>query len=300
MKITTLSIVAGTAHCNAACPFCVSKMTVPWDTPKNGGAGPVDWRNFAKAVRLARIGNCTTVLLTGKGEPTLYPDIISGFLALGEHGTLREHFPFIELQTNAIPFARNWKRYSEYLREWYEGGLSTVAVSVVHWDKRVNEGVYTPGGEHFSLEKMVHSLHSLGLSVRITAVLIKDALSTPEAVSEMIGYCKANGVEQLTLRPVNKPIKGRSGDEGTSSWVRGNGISKAEEAAIRRHVAGSGQKLMTMPHGAVIYDVGGQNVCLTDCLSVQPVSEETGMRQLIFYPSGRITYDWQFEGAVLL
>ncbi len=55
---------------------------------------------------------------------------------------------------------------------------------------------------------------------------------------------------------------------------------------------------MTLMHGAVGYDVGGQNVCLTDCLTLDASNED--IRQLIFFPDGRLGYDWQYEGAVLL
>jgi hypothetical protein len=51
-------------------------------------------------------------------------------------------------------------------------------------------------------------------------------------------------------------------------------------------------------HGARVYDVGGQNVCVSDCLTREP--ETANVRTLIFYGDGRVTYDWQYDGAVLL
>ena len=99
MKIQTFTIVAGTAACNAKCPFCISKMT-----PKQGVSfkePEVNWRNFAKACRLAQVNNVSTVLFTGKGEPTLYPEQITQYLK-----ELQPYnFPLIELQTNALVFA---------------------------------------------------------------------------------------------------------------------------------------------------------------------------------------------------
>ena len=44
--------------------------------------------------------------------------------------------------------------------------------------------------------------------------------------------------------------------------------------------------------------MAGQNICLSDCLTVD--SREDDIRTLIFYGDGRLTYDWQYEGAVLL
>jgi hypothetical protein len=51
-------------------------------------------------------------------------------------------------------------------------------------------------------------------------------------------------------------------------------------------------------HGAEVFDVDGQNVCMSDCLTNDASNGD--IRTLIFYSNGRITYDWQYEGAVLL
>jgi hypothetical protein len=59
-----------------------------------------------------------------------------------------------------------------------------------------------------------------------------------------------------------------------------------------------GARLQVLPHGAVVFDYRGQNVCLTNCLTIQPEAEQ--IRQLIFFPSGTIAYDWQHKGATLL
>lgn len=101
MKISTFSIVTGSAACNARCPFCVSHMTPPSDVELK--PPEVNWRNFKKACRLAQLGGTTTVMFTGKGEPTLFPDQISDYLMV-----LKGYdFPLIELQTNAIVIGDN-------------------------------------------------------------------------------------------------------------------------------------------------------------------------------------------------
>lgn len=55
---------------------------------------------------------------------------------------------------------------------------------------------------------------------------------------------------------------------------------------------------MTLAHGAVVFDLDGQNLCLNQCLTVQPDAEE--MRNLIFFPDGHLRYYWQYPGAILL
>lgn len=123
MRIQTFSIVAGSAACNARCPFCVSKMT-----PPNGiemREPQVNWDRFAIAASYAVRGGCTTAMITSKGEPTLFPGQVSRFVrSLGEYrGQYNERaFPFIEIQTNGIPI---WDRHEGDMRA-YEIGRAHV------------------------------------------------------------------------------------------------------------------------------------------------------------------------------
>jgi len=57
-----------------------------------------NWRRFKQACRIAKASpGMTTALITGKGEPTLWPDLITKYLdALEQYGD----FPVVELQTN--------------------------------------------------------------------------------------------------------------------------------------------------------------------------------------------------------
>jgi sulfatase maturation enzyme AslB (radical SAM superfamily) len=116
-KIQTLSLVVGNEICNARCPFCISKMTPTIDlTRKEPG---INWQRFSHAVALAREGNASSVMLTGKGEPTLFPQQISQYL---EH--LREiegdkgyEFPAKELQTNGIIFEKQIHKFNLLLAQ---------------------------------------------------------------------------------------------------------------------------------------------------------------------------------------
>ena len=60
----------------------------------------------------------------------------------------------------------------------------------------------------------------------------------------------------------------------------------------------NGTKLLELPHGAIVYDVNGQNVCFSNCLTRTDNPEN--IRQLIFFPDGHLRYDWEYKGAILL
>ncbi len=288
MKIQTLSVIAGTTACNACCPYCISKMT-----PKQGvefKEPEVNWRNFSKACRLAQISQVTTVLITGKGEPTLFPEQLTKFLE-----NMREFsFPLIELQTNGLLLCT--QEYDQYLKKWYSLGLTMIAVSVLHYAQEKNKDLLQANTAHFDLEKLIEKLHKFGFSVRLNCILTKDYTDNVEEVFELIKKTKEWKVEQLSLRKLGLPFK--SQDKKIENWVKNHSLSDLQIEKINDALEKQGSKIMTLENGGVVYDVNGQNVCLTDCLTLSPESEN--LRQIIFFPDGRLRFDWQFEGAVLI
>jgi molybdenum cofactor biosynthesis enzyme MoaA len=293
MKIQTFSIVTGGSACNARCPFCISKMTpAEGITPK---APKVNWRNFHKAAALAKQCGVTTVMLTGKGEPTLYPEQITEYMmALNQH-----MFPLVELQTNGIAISKELGKYRDYLEEWYCLGLTTVCISVAHYASEENREIYLPHEEHYpGLTKLVIMLHDIGLSVRLSCVLANGYIDSAKEVQNLIEECKVLGIEQITLRPVNRPVSYEMRDDEMKEWFNKHNLSEYQYSAIELFLINGGRQIMKLIHGGVVYDYEGQNVCLSNSLTIDPNTEE--LRQLIFFPDGHLRYDWQYEGAILL
>jgi pyruvate-formate lyase-activating enzyme len=290
MRIQTFSVVAGSEACNARCPFCVSRMTPSYDGDLHEPV--VRWRNFDIACRFARDHQVSTVLLTGKGEPTLFPGQLTRYLRhLEPHG-----FPFVELQTNGIAIAEQ-AAVRDRLAEWYESGLTLVALSVVHWKAERNRSVYRPdGGAYPDLAALVGRLHAAGLAVRLSCTLLSGYIDSAERLEELTDFCRREGVEQLTVRPVERPESSR--DPAAASWIDANRPKPEVLDELRAHLDESATRLLELPHGAIVYDRAGQNVCLSNCLTIDPSDER--IRQLIFFPDGHLRYDWQYPGAILI
>ncbi len=294
MKIQTFSVVIGTRACNARCPFCVSRMTGFGELP---AGSKIHERHLAKAVAAARRGGTTTVLFTGKGEPTLYPAEITRYLEL-----IGDAFPFIELQTNALEIGRLARDGTsrikgltrDALRTWCELGLNTIAISVVDVRADVNAEVYHP--DYPDLATTIGFIKELGFSVRLCVMMQRGAVDSTVRVEDVLDFCRGYGVEQLTVRPIRKPASTESAE--ASEYVMTYGLTGEEVGRIQRWVDAKGTHLLTLMHGAKIYDVGGQNICVSDCLTLDSKSDD--IRTLIFYSDGRLAYDWQYDGAVLL
>lgn len=293
MKIQTFSIIAGSEACPARCPFCVSKMTPPLGVklkePK------VNWRNFGIACLLAKQCGATTVMLTGKGEPTIFPDQITKFL----EKLKKFEFPFIELQTNGILISEKYDNYKDHLTKWYDLGMTTVAVSIVHFDAKKNRQIYLPYRKSYiDLPKLINTLHTHGFSVRLTCIAANDFIDSAKKLQTLINFAKENGVEQLTVTPVNKPDEEHNQNQEAWGWTNAHTLTDKQLSEIINFVEKNGAHLITLAHGARVFDIAGQNVCLNYCLTVQPEAKE--MRNLISFPDGHLRYYWQYPGAILL
>lgn len=291
MNIHSFSIIAGTGACNAVCPYCVSKMT----GVKELGVVPktINWRNFEKACQLAYNNKVDSVLITGKGEPTLFPNQITDYLKkLGNY-----QFPLIDLQTNGILLQSNPDKYDSFLKDWYNLGLGTIAISVVHYDPQKNKEVYVPGSSCYTdINMLVKKLHAFGFAVRLSCTMVKGYIDSVKEVQKMIKTARLWEVDQLTLRLLAKPSVGE--DNGILAWTTQHLVSSRNVKEINDYFNKWGNKLATLNHKAVIYDIAGQNVCFTNALTLKPETDD--IRQIIFFPNGRISFDWQYKGAILL
>lgn len=287
MKTHTFSIVVGTTACNASCPFCVSKMTLK---PGTGKHPPVRWDRFETACKIvehARDG-LISVILTGKGEPMLYPRAIDEYLT-----RLGGRFPLVELQTNGISTKLAAKL--NWWEAWKLQGLTQVSVSIAHIDPARSNQIMGIEAD-YNYWDAVKYLKNVGFSVRLNCTMTKSGVYLPSQLHGLIDLCAERGVDKLTLREVEAPSNPL--DMKVANWVKDK---KPHGAAVRlRHnLEESGATLLLrLPHGGVVYDVRGQNVAVATCLT--KTTNPDDIRQIIFFPDGRIAYDWQHPGARIL
>lgn len=291
MQIQTFTIVAGSEACNASCPYCVSRMTPDYDLGKK--LPEVNWRNFRVACQFARNNGVSTVLVTGKGEPTLFPDQMTEYLKhLQPFG-----FPFVELQTNGIALAKRQPVTERHLQEWHGLGLTLIALSIVHWRADKNKEIYQPqASTYYELPALIEQIHKAGFSVRLSCMLAHGYIESVEGLDQLARFARENGVEQLTARSIERPRK--SDATPTVQWVTDHALAPETVTQMREFLDEKGARLMELTHGAIVYDYLGQNVCLSNCLTIDPRDEK--IRQLIFFPDGHLRYDWQYPGAILL
>jgi len=283
MKIQAMSVLVGGTACNASCPFCISKQTPTCDMEERHLRNS---RNLLNACLLAERSGCVTALLTGKGELTLYHKQLFQVLSV-----VNGRFPFIELQTNGISLAQDWD--DEDLKILYLNGVTTVSVSMAHYNRAFNKKIYSPNKEYIDHIQLFKRLNCVGFTIRISCMAMKNGICNPDEIQKMIEFCRQNRVKQLTIRPINY-----SGESDSAKWTQENTLTQEELENINDWIVNNCTPILRLAHGDTVYDYKGQNVCWASCLTTNKDDEE--IRQIIVFPDGTIRFDWKYEGAVLL
>ena len=267
MKFETLSLVAGTKACNAHCPYCCAQFTA-----KKEPVEDLDTRNLEICIRLANRSNINTTLITGWGEPTLYMNHIEEYC-----NWIRNHSgpPLIELQTNGIRLLD--RGVLDTLKSF---GVNTISISCVSRWQNDNKEIFSE--EYISLVLLLEMLKGRGFTTRLTIVGLKGFVDSPDKI-KMFSDTFTGLAGQVTWKPV------------VGSEEYNIPYSKLKE--IEAWASGL-TKLYELPYGGTVYDYDGQNICITNCLTNN--TEHEIVRQLIYLPNGRVTYDWQYEGALIL
>lgn len=291
MRYYLITPVVGGSACNARCPFCVASMT-----PHNGvttKAVVPDWSEYRRVCAFAQARGADEILYTSKGEPTLWPDLLTEYLRQAQQ------FGFARsvLQTNGIPIFERKLVKDSHLRNWRELGLQMIALSVTHYDASRNREIYVPYRDRYiCLSKLINDLHGFGFAVRLAVVLVSGYIDSPQELDRMIAFAHDNGVEQLTVRPVNRPDV--SANDEVSNWVGENFLTAEKKQALHEHLDHVGKRVDQLPWGGLVYDVNGQNVCITNSLTNRTDDPDLA-RQLIFFPDNKVSYSWEMEAVPL-
>lgn len=218
LRPPTLSIVIGDRRCNAACRFCSSKMEQA--APAGGMQQVNNQQALAMSIEHAQKLGVYNAQITGKGEPTLFPNEVSNCLTqLGSAG-----FSSVELQTNGILLARS-PEYQRHLAYWRVLGLTTIAISVVHYEPEKNRKIYIPSERlYINLPEFINKLHKLNFVVRLSCTLLRGYIDSAGKVAKLLEFAAEHRVEELNLRPLRVP---RGAEQSArTQWVMAHSLSR--------------------------------------------------------------------------
>jgi len=298
MSVQTVSVCTG-PRCNASCQFCIANQT---GHKSDSRQDQLNRRNLETVCRMCGTAEPPTLLITGKGEPTGYPKQITEYLEFFQGRA----FAPIELQTNGL--ATGWLVTEQdsrgdldfgHLRQWRELGLDTIAISTVGIHHRANSWVYHQ--DYPDLAANIRYLRGFGFTVRLCVMMLHGdgCVDSPEALEEVMEFCRTHDVGQLTFRPIKAAYAPKSGR--TAKFVREHGLSDEESNRIFGHVADNATLLYRLMHGMAVFDWNGQNVCAASCLTSDTEGPVGQHRSLIFERNGNVYTSWDHpEGSIVL
>ncbi len=283
MQATSLSVnIPG--PCNASCPFCISKLT-----GKYGQKFDLDALE-SKAFRYASCHGVDTVLITGKGEPTLRNDLV----ILVIHRAYQDGFPIIELQTNGYKL---WQDLT-MLETYKAHHLTTLSISIADFSPIINnEIIHLPS--HYNYLEVIQKANELGFLCRVSLNMTNSL--TVDKIKDGAQQLKAIGVHQLTLRELGIPNHYDKNDikqVEVVNWIQKNSINDQELQKIIQEVENDDKILRTISYGPSVYDYQGLSAVVASCMTDNKNPEE--IRSLIFQPNGHLYHSWNFEGSIIL
>lgn len=270
MKAQNLTISVPNRGCDKACGYCISKITGELKTDES-----LFLRNMPKVKRIAESANVSSILITGKGEPTLNPGAIDFIVE-----TFKD-YP-IEIQTNGIAMLRNFSKYRTVIPP-----INVIAFSIDSPDQL------------YSYKRMFNYLHDSGVVVRIT--LNSNNLFRNWAAKDMISFCEAFGVRQLSIRKLTVPnyvdsIKLDTAGEKAVTWIKENGddslyVSLQNDLKTKRLIR-------KLPFGALVYDYDGISVIAFE-YCIQDENDGENIRSLIYQEDGHLYTSWDTPASIL-
>lgn len=290
MRFDMLHVVVGDSKCNAKCPFCVSGNKHM--DAFNGQVINHVSLNIVK--RMAEISGIQKAIITGKGEPMLYPDTV---LKYGLE--LSEVVPLIELQTNGTTFYNSTltelRDTFHVLRSSY---ITTVAISTTG-DKALDAEYYCREEDDYTkLKEIIDSAHAKGVSIRMVVMLFKNGIDTIGKVVQLLAAYSALGVDQVTLRPLHPEYSGDCEDWIAKHSLDGLSLGKDLEAWLSE----KGKLLHEIGHTGRVYDYDKMSVMhtLVPLDGSKFESDKETKRSLIYMHNGEIRHEWESDASILV
>lgn len=294
-KAITFTICAGTSGCPNQCKVCISEMTGKTDFDVKD-INFINLDAFRHAIHVAINYHAENVLITGKGEPMLFPSHIRTYLH--ELAPFKDNFTRFEIQTSGDGI-RPLAALRDNLIEWKRIGLDVVALSLYHYNDKKNDELFCPlqGIRRESIEGKIRMIKEAGLKLRLSFVMMKGYIDSQEEVEKSLAFARQHGAFQTTFRSIGKPEHSKNPE--VEEFVKDHVLSDAQEESIKRLFDACGHACDTLPFGGTVYEIFGQNACLTTCLDQCKAEDE--LRNLIFFPDGTLATSWEYpRGTAIL
>lgn len=277
-SVPTLNVSVGNRACNSSCKFCVSKVTPSHFNEE------LFFRNLDLGISVAKNSFLTnTVLITGKGEPTLHFDICRSVIKKA-----RENGLISELQTNGFSL-HGWE-----IQRLLDSGLNTLSISRVAFDNIENQKIMR--GDGIFLKDIIKMFTDGGGNVRLSFVALNGYNDTFEKIIKTCERAYESGASQVTFRRMGMPqtLTNESNKE-IFDFAKENEIKISDWNAIIERVDGDYDLMRMYDWGTASWMIEGVEVMFTECLTSPGINGT--IRYLIY--DGHLRISWEHKNALL-
>ncbi len=284
--IYSVSIMVGSAECNARCGYCGGHGHRQDALSSSEGT----LRNLRTALLLCHksLNGGWSISLTGSGEPTLSPVAVTktleGIDALRKEGV---SFPTINLFTNGISIVNDPAMRAEWLPKWRELGLTHVAISVHSTDLCANRNAYNLADDYPfpELSEILDVVRRCGLTPRVTLLLRRHGVSNWRQLRHELEVLRSLGVNLVTSWALVKP------DGKRSAYTP----RRVDLLGIRLGLLLHAERVLGHPWGGGVWAYRGISFRLTTYVTrFRP--RDRFIRQLVLFQDGRVSYSWFQDG----
>jgi pyruvate-formate lyase-activating enzyme len=198
-KIDGISILVGTASCDACCPGCAG-IQHRQNAPRHDGE--IDIPRLREVLSLCWERDCRYVTLTGSGEPTLSPlSVTKALEVIHEYAEGGKIFDPVNLYTNGIRTGTDEEFCDTYFPLWKTLGLTRIYISVFSVDEALNAEAFRVKG-YPPFEVIFERIKRHGLILRTSVVLKRGFTDTLEKFEYLCEKFFAMGVDSVTAWPL--------------------------------------------------------------------------------------------------
>lgn len=298
----SLSICVPGKKCINKCKFCVSCMHA--DAYKNQMDENLPFydlyfEDYVKRMIFAKENDANIMMITGDIEPLQNRHFLQTLAIINKYVLPQKGcsgFNWIEIQTSAVGFDRN---YARFLRNTV--GVSVLSLSLSSFDDDANaEIVGIPKNMKVNIKEVCEIAKeydfTLRLSLNMSREVYKSVTSSawyPVIVPAI--FLKANelGADQITFRKFYT-----DGDNEQSRWINENAAPDNFFEYLHSYVKDTGRLIGTLPYGYNQYSVHGISTVIDeDCMN-EAKAEKEASKYFVIRPDCKLYDGWNKEDII--
>lgn len=288
MKIQSLSI-AVPAKCGNNCKFCVAHISGGKYTNQienNIRFHDVYFKDYIDKMNFARNNGCTSLILTGDGEPLLNRNFLKEFSHCNKQ--MINPFEQVELQTSGMLLD---DEYLRFLRNTV--GVKVISLSVSSLDSLKNKEYNQPKSEKFEvdIDRLCSEIKRYDFTLRLSLNLTDSFEDmTPK---DILNRCEELSANQIIFRKLYSSDKNTEQDK----WIDTHKLDENKLNDIVQYVKQNGIALNKLPYGAIRYAIQDMSTVIdTDCMN-QELSDD--LKYIILREDCKLYSHWEHKGSII-